>query len=281
MLPFPRAHYYVGAFLIATFAAFWPSYFAVLKESSFANHLHGITATLWIVLIMAQNWTIHNRKRSAHKWLGLSSLALIPFFTVGGLLTTQNMVTGDGMFTQMFGIRLSPADLVATFLVCLFFALALRNRRNVHRHSRYMLATITLLIGPVVGRIVNNYVPGFVIMGPQDLPKFAEGVTIAVGFAVILLAIMVWRDYRNGRPTLPFTLALIGTLVMYSGFFVWGDSDAWRAVTQAYAAVPASVLWLVGMAMGIVAGAWGWQAGKRPKKRAAPAATIPLGNPTA
>ena len=266
-MPFPRAHYYVGAFLIMTFAAFWPSYFAVLKESTFANHLHGITATLWILLIIGQSWTIHNRHRSLHKWFGLSSLVLIPFFTVGGLLTSQNMVTGDGMFTRMFGIRLSPADFIATFMVCLFFALALANRRNVHKHSRYMLSSVTLLIGPVVGRLVNNYVPGFIIMGPQDLPKFASGVTIAVIFAVILLGILIWRDYRNNRPTLPFTLGLIGTLAMYSGFYVWGDTTAWHATAQAYANIPAAIIWVIGLAMGTVAGAWGWQAGKRPSLR--------------
>ena len=63
------------------------------------------------------------------------------------------------------------------------------------------------------------------------------------------------------------TLALIGTLVMYSGFFVWGDMAAWHAVTEAYSTVPAAVLWVVGMAMGIIAGAWGWQAGRRPNRR--------------
>lgn len=46
MLPFPRAHYWVLVLLVTTFAAFWPSYFMVFADASFAHHLHGITASL-------------------------------------------------------------------------------------------------------------------------------------------------------------------------------------------------------------------------------------------
>ncbi|MEM5516948.1 hypothetical protein WNY37_08295 [Henriciella sp. AS95] len=274
MLPFPRAHLYVGAFLLATFAAFWPSYFSVFGEASFAHHLHGMTATLWLVLIMAQNWTIHHRHRGSHKWLGLSSLLLIPVFTVGGLLTTRDSVASDHPFTEMFGIRLAVADLVATVIVCLFFALALRHRRNVHLHSRYMLATVTPLLGPSLSRLFSNYMLGFFVEGPFVLSMFAIGATVSVVFAILLLAVLIWRDYRNDRPTLPFTLALIGTLVMYSGFFLWGDWPVWIATMEAYGTVPSWALWVIGLAMGTAAGAWGWQTGKRPMTPATQAAIL-------
>ncbi|WP_300376683.1 hypothetical protein [Henriciella sp.] len=281
MLPFPRAHLYVGAFLLATFAAFWPSYFSVLGEASFAHHLHGMTATLWILLLMAQNWTIHHRHRGAHKWFGLSSLALIPVFTVGGLLTTRDTVARDSPFTEMFGFRLAVADLVATVIVCLFFALALRHRRNVHLHARYMLATVTPLLGPSLARLFNNYTPGFAIRSIEELPKFAIGATVSVLFAIALLAILIYRDHRNDQPTLPFTLALIGTLAMYSGFYVWGDWPVWIATMEAYGTVPSWIIWVTGLAIGTAAGAWGWQAGKRPNRRTAAGPAAPLTDATA
>ena len=40
-LPFPRAHYYVAAFLVVTIVAFHPSYFGSLREAPFAHHFHG------------------------------------------------------------------------------------------------------------------------------------------------------------------------------------------------------------------------------------------------
>ena len=62
MLPFPHAHWFVGFYLIVTFAAFAPSYFIVLPDAPWVHHLHGITATLWIVLLMTQNVTAHRRR---------------------------------------------------------------------------------------------------------------------------------------------------------------------------------------------------------------------------
>jgi len=262
MRPFRYSHYYVGAFLLLTFWAFWPSYFAVFGEASFAHHLHGLTATLWIVLLMTQNIAIQHRKRQIHIWFGWSSLLLVPVFTAGGLLTTLVTLQSEGPFHDMFGVRLATADLIGSFLFCTFFALALRHRRDVQRHSRYMLATVTLLIGPSFARLLSNNIPPFKIETFAELPKFGQAADASLVFTIVFLLTLVLWDIRNCKPAVPFTLALVGNVVMYHGYYTWARSESWYQAADLLATLPAWLVCLVGLLMGIVASLYGWQAGK-------------------
>ncbi|AOL22598.1 hypothetical protein Ga0102493_111572 [Erythrobacter litoralis] len=258
MLPFPRAHYWVLTLLIATFAAFWPSYFMVFTDASFAHHLHGITATLWMVLIITQSYTIHNGHFRAHGVAGLLSLPLIPLFTAGGLLATQVTVVEVTPFREMFGLNLAFADLVASVFVPFSFFMALRHRRTPDLHARYLLATIFPLIGPVLSRLLASYVPGFRIRAAEELYKFGHAADASFLLTVLVLGWLVMRDARAGKPVLPFTLGLIAVLGMFAyklvGFTAW-----WQPTAEALASVPAWLVFVAGLALGSAASSFGWR----------------------
>ncbi len=173
-MPFRGAHYLIAAFLAVTVVAFWPTYFSVLDAAPSAHHWHGVTATLWMLLLIWQSWSIRQRNVSLHKWGGRMSFLLAPPLVAGGLLVTKMTVIKDSPFTQMFAISLSFADFVSVAAFVLFYFLALRNRRSVEHHARYMLATVFPLIPPSVARIFTGYVPGIAIRGPDDLPNESQ-----------------------------------------------------------------------------------------------------------
>lgn len=258
MLPFPRAHYWVLTLLIVTFAAFWPSYFMVFTDASFAHHLHGITATLWMVLIISQSYTIHNGHFRAHALPGLLSLPLIPLFTAGGLLATQVTVVKMTPFREMFGLNLAFADLVASVFVPFAFFMALRHRRTPDLHARYLLVTIFPLIGPVLSRLLANYVPGFRIRAAEELYKFGHAVDASFMLTVLILGGLIIRDARAGKPVLPFTLGLIAVLGMFAykliGFAAW-----WQPTAEALASVPAWLVVVTGLVLGSAASWLGWR----------------------
>ncbi|MBJ7440621.1 MAG: hypothetical protein JHD35_16560 [Sphingopyxis sp.] len=54
-MPLRRAHYLVLAMVLATVVAFWPTYFAVLRTARTELHLHGVTATAWMLLLALQS----------------------------------------------------------------------------------------------------------------------------------------------------------------------------------------------------------------------------------
>jgi hypothetical protein len=268
MPPFPRAHYYVGAFLLITLVAFAPSYFLVLPNAPFAHHLHGVTATLWIVLLCTQSWSIHHGLWRVHAWSGRASFLLAPLFTAGGLMVTQVTLLKDTAFNEMFGIRLATADVVATLAFALFYFLALRQRRAPDLHARYMLSTVTLLLGPSLARLFANFVPGFLIRGPEDLPKFGQAIDASFVLALVLILVLIGRDLRNRKPVTPFLMAFVASAMMYGGYRGFGETQAWRAASEAFAALPPTIVTLLGFALGAGAAFAGWTLLHDPKRTA-------------
>ena len=258
MLPFPRAHYWVLALLVTTFAAFWPSYFMVFADASFAHHLHGITATLWMLLIITQSYAIHNGYFRLHGLAGLSSLLLIPLFTAGGLLATQMTLLEQSPFREMFGLNLAFADLVASVFIPFAFFMALRHRRTPDLHARYLLATVFPLIGPVMSRLLANYVPGFRIRAAEELYKFGYAADASFVLSVAFLGVLVARDAQAGKPLLPFAIGLVAVLGMFA-YKLIAIASWWEPLAMALASVPAWLVVAVGLALGSAASWFGWQ----------------------
>lgn len=262
-MPFPRAHWYLIAFLAVTFLAFYPSYFGMLNEAPPGHHMHGITATMWMLLLIWQSWAIHNKRREQHALIGKAAFVIMPLFLAAGLWVTQMTIVKDDMFKEMFGLRLSPGDWGAVFYVALVFALALRHRHKVHLHARYMLVTIVPLIGPSIVRIFTGFVPGFAIRSPDQLYRFGQALDLVLGATLVLMGVWLIRDRRHGRPIMPAVLGigyLVFTLIAFHGF---GRTEGYHALAYRFAAVP-TVWWLLfGIALGMVAGWWGWTRGMR------------------
>lgn len=258
MLPFPRAHYYVLAFLVFTVVAFAPSYFLILPKAELAHHIHGATATLWILLLMTQNWSIHNKKWAMHRYSGLASMALVPLFTIGGLWVTQETLRSTSPFKDLFGVSLAFADFVASIAFLAMFALALRHRKQVQLHSRYMLATVLILFGPPASRFFANFVPGFLVRAPEDLHKFGYGLHASMVIAVAICLLLIVRDHLNKKPIAPFVLGLISVSLMYVGFVWIGHTALWISFSESFAALPQWVPLTIGLISGLIAVWWGW-----------------------
>ncbi|MEE4208398.1 MAG: hypothetical protein V2I43_03925 [Parvularcula sp.] len=270
-LPFPRAHLYVAAFLIVTIVAFHPSYFSVLKTAPAAHHFHGITATLWIVLLITQSWSIHRGLWRVHAWSGRASLLLVPLFVAAGLLVTQVTLLSPSPFTPMFGRALAVADLVASFGFAVLYALALRNRRFPERHARYMLATVFFLIGPSLARLTANFIPGMWIRSPEELYKFGWSLDFSFVFALAMIGLLIARDAARGKPVVPFAAGFAGTLAMWLGYKIGGYAPFWtEGWSHSFAALPTSVIIGAGLVIGAFAGwaGWSYPAGQAPQRAA-------------
>ncbi|MEM1089420.1 MAG: hypothetical protein AAGI67_03470 [Pseudomonadota bacterium] len=258
MLPFPHAHWYVLSFLLMTFLAFMPGYFAVLPTAPWVHHLHGITATMWIVLVATQNWTAHHRKWNWHVRAGMASMALVPVFTVGGLLVTQHMLRTESVFNQLFGHALSAADLLVSAAFVVLYTQALRNRRDPDRHPRYMLATVILLAGPSLGRFFAGYVPGFLVRSLETLPKFGDALNAAFITAVAFCALLIFRDRVRSKPFAPFVWALLTTVAMFLSYQVIGHHAAYLPVANWLADLPMLHVVVFGLVASSAAIAWAW-----------------------
>lgn len=266
-MPYRHAHWYLLLLFPLTGLAFWPNYFARLADSPAAFHVHGVTASLWIALLAFQSWTIHHRRNTLHRSAGWASLALFPLFLAGGLLVLQTMAdkvgTRESPFYNLFGARLGAIDTVSSIALPFLFHAAIRWRRKVHLHARYMLAPILFLLPPIVSRLLPA-LPPLAITGPESFHRFGYGVHASDALAVAVAAFLYLKAPRHGRPFL-----VVGALVALQSllFETLGRTREWEALYASLAHLPTPLVAAVGLAAGILAGAAGWIGGQPPVRR--------------
>jgi hypothetical protein len=118
-MPYRNAPYYVLACIAVIVAGFWPSYFAAKEAVPWQFHAHGVAASIWVLMVLVQSWTVHKEQLPIHRAVGKSSLILFPFL-IGGLaaiidLTAKGFVAADSPVRTTFG---------GQFLIGLALALA-------------------------------------------------------------------------------------------------------------------------------------------------------------
>ncbi|HEX8571829.1 MAG TPA: hypothetical protein VF759_03660 [Allosphingosinicella sp.] len=270
-MPYRHAHWVLLLLFPLTALAFWPNYFGKLAQSPYALHAHGVTASLWIALLAFQGWSIHRRRNALHRSGGLASLALFPLFIAGGLLVIQTMAVkfaaGGDPFYAIFGARLGAVDSISSAAMPWLFYLALKERRKVHLHARYMLAPVLFLLPPILSRLTPA-LPPLAIAGPADFHRFGYGVHIADAVAIAVAALLYLRAPKWGRPWL-----IVGFLVAAQSlaFETLGRTAAWEALFAAIGTLPAALVATIGLAAGAAAAWAGWAAGRPPMRAAATA----------
>lgn len=267
-MPYPRAYLYLAGLFAAAIVAFWPNYFSKLDEVSLAFHLHGVTASAWMLLLISQSWAIHHGPFALHRWGGRFALVLAPVFIAGGLMVIQTMQIARNPFYDLYAVRLAGYDTISITGFAAFFGAALATRRRPAIHAHFMLAVAFLLLGPVFARLVTDFVPGLTIAGPQDFARFAGAIHLGNILAVLaLLALYL----RNRAEAWPFLVAAL-VITAQSAAFEWGTQlDPFVSALEAYQSVPAGWIFAVGLLIGVVVSWAGWVAG-RPPRPAAPLA---------
>jgi hypothetical protein len=274
-MPYPNAHFYVLGLILATVLGFWPTYFSVLGTSPGALHFHGITATLWMLVLAAQSRSIHNRRVLLHRQVGRLSLGLFPLFLAGFFLVFQSesrKALGGDPFETIVGPGIGVVTIVAVVTIAYLFHGALKYRKSAQLHGRYLVSIPFMFAESVFSRIFNRYVPGLIVRGPEDVNLFYWAIhfseVIAIGIALYLYT----RAPRHGRPFLvvSFAMFLQSLSIETVEQVAW-----WREVYLAVADIPVVLMLSIGLATGALVAWFGWMGGGRPSSSVAPARAEP------
>lgn len=258
-MPYPRAHYFIALVLLATIVAFWPSYFGDLGDAPLAFHVHGITATAWVVLVAFQSWSIHSRRNALHRTSGLASLIIFPLL-IGSLVMIANVsaaryVEGgpyNDLLAPVFGWATAPA--LVAYLV--LFAQALRHRRQVYLHAGYMLGTVFFLWEPAAARLLVGFFPPMAIDGPADFHKVADAIALGTAMPLLLAIYLYLRDRKVG---MPFLLVAVFLAAQVGGIYLIAETGVWRQFFGWYATLPATITVGSGVLLGTLAAWYGWR----------------------
>ena len=262
-MPFRHAHVWVLLLFPLAALAFWPQYLSALPTSPASYHFHGVTASLWLLLLAMQSWSIHHGHRAFHRSTGLVSLALFPLFMAGGAAIfvgmAQRFVAGATPFYLLWPARLAWLDVVAIGGMSYFYFMALKHRRKVGAHSSYLLATAIFLLPPILGRLAPLPL-GIDFSRPGAFEQLGLAFHLGnVATALIAFAIAA-RAGRNGRPfVIAGLLSLLGSLL----FEIPGGTAAWRTLYAQAALIPLGPMVAAAALAGAAVGWAGWSAGKR------------------
>ena len=259
-MPYRHAHWFLVGLFPLTALAFWPSYLSQFRTAGIEFHMHGITAALWLTLLLGQSWLIQSDRRQLHRTLGTASLVLFPLFLVGGtgifFGMAERFVAGEP-FQAMFGPRLAWVDFVSVGGFAYCFYEALRQRRKVHPHAGYMLATVIFLLPPILGRLTA--IP-LGVTGPADFAKFEIGFPISFALTAAIAFLIAWRRGKHGRPFwVAGWLTVLGAIL----FSTVGAGQSWEAAYAGIANWPRMPFALAAASAGVLIAFAGWTAGKR------------------
>lgn len=260
-MPYRQAPVAIAILLALTVVAFWPGYYGVLRTAPMAFHIHGISATIWIVLLGAQSWTIHHRRFALHALAGRASLVYFPLFLagMGAVLHSMSAATPDDPFYAVHGSHLGMLDLVAALMVAWLFARALALRRSSQLHARYMMATVLFLLSPIVGRLAGHFLPPLQMHGLDEFWKFGWAAQIGNLTALLAAAALYLQAPRFGRPFLVSGAAILAQIALFP---VVDDSAVWNAVFLGIGSMPLPSVLAIGAAIGTIAAWRGWTTGE-------------------
>ncbi len=264
-MPYRHAPYYVLAVIAVIIAGFWPSYVSQGGAVPWQFHAHGIAASIWVLMVLAQSWTVHRGQLPLHRAVGKSSLLLFPFL-IGGLaaiidLTGKGYVAGDSPVRVMFGGQFLIGLVLAIAAYVTVYYRALKYRRKVWVHSGYMLTTPLILFESPFSRLMNMVVPGLTIRGPDDFHRIIPSIEWAMALSLVFIA-AIWLKYREKAN--PFLVAAGFIVAQMLTMGLMTDSALLKSMLIFIGQVPSATVVLTGFAIGALTSWAGWQAGKRP-----------------
>ena len=223
---YKNAYLYLALGLVIVVIGFTPSYFSRLSELSSPYHIHGISATLWMILLIIQPYLYKKGKLKLHKILGWSSLVLVPMIIIGGMKMMQFMIQHQENYPPDTVYKLAFIDALTLFSFGLLFLLAIWYRRNLQLHARYMVSTIFGPLLPALTRV-------FFILGIGT--SFDTALTYSYLLVELVLILIIWTERTKKEmkityfPFLAF-IVLEHLLMYFSNEWIW-----WRSIMNAFA----------------------------------------------
>lgn len=225
-------HLWMVIGLVITLLGFAPSYFLNLRASTWYQHLHGLSATLWMVLLVLQPYLATHGRLKQHRRFGIvalilagmvatSALAIVPF-------NIQNAVEGthSPAATKSFLYGISYFDLisVAGFLIAVLMATL--SVRKLGDHVIWMSSTVFWVLSPGLTRLIAFSM--FYTVGLGDVTLL--DIVFWTSFPILAVLIFLMILLRRAHPAL--VLAAIGNAGVWVVAPV-GDSATWRAICEA------------------------------------------------
>ena len=229
-LDLARSWPWFAGFLLMTLVAFWPSYLSPAGPvASGYTHFHAFTATLWMLLLIAQPLLVRTRRLAWHRTLGRVSYVLGPVVVLSFVLLAHSRMQGLSGERYVLQTYILYLQVSLALVFALSYGLGVATRRKAALHARFMVCTGLTLIDPVVIRMMFWAAP----VPTWNYQWFTFGLTDLV----LVLLIVLERQSRVGRGVFPAMLVVF-VLSQVPALFELTGRAPWQAFARWFAALP-------------------------------------------
>lgn len=191
--------------------------------------IHGATATLWIVALAAQSWSMSRGIVHWHRRIAFIATGLLVALVVSALYMV-GVMQHNPIFPPEVRVFFACIDLPSIVFFVTLFVLALRNILTPAAHWRFMSATVLLGLPAALTRA---YIQLPVFRDPGPGPFFASLFTVEL----VLVALIV-ADWRARQRRLAYPLSLAFFVAVHVLIGPVSASAGWRAAMQWYGSLP-------------------------------------------
>lgn len=223
---YSRAYLYFLLAFAVTVAGFWPSYFSRLGETGAAHHFHGITASLWMLILIIQPLLYRLNKMKLHRMVGRSTFLVVPLVVIGGVMMMHIMLSNPAYGPLAY--RLAFIDLFVLIQFVLFYVLAIKNVRDTQYHARYMACTI---FGPLIPALTR------LLFHVPWVDSFGKSLHVSYLLINVVLLLLIFDDKRKGKVRLPYVMAFGLMVTQQIMMHFAAEWDWWRALMDLFTGV--------------------------------------------
>ncbi len=202
-----RSYILFIAALAVIVAGFWPSFFSAPRSNDVAHTLHGLFATGWLILLIAQSLLIDRRHYALHRRIGWLSVALVVALVGTSLNLVRVMTANPVGYPPGIVPVLVYIDLTTIALFVLLYVTALVYRRHRPIHARLLGSTAFVAMIPALGR--------FYPMNIAEIGRLDDALDPSFWTVEAILVLLIVSEIRaRGRPYAPFPLVLIAFVLI-------------------------------------------------------------------
>jgi hypothetical protein len=193
--------------LIVTLIGFWPSFFSNPARNDLLHIVHGVLATGWMIMLIAQSWLIHHGRVRTHHLIGRLSMGWVAALLATAVAMVHVMLTDSvahGMPADLALILgFSDVTTLALFTGYYVLAVAFAFQRKIDLHYRLMVSTLAFALIPALGRIRWPWSHGL-----------SDGLHTAYFMVEAGLAALIIYDFVKHRKILPPYAVALGAMVV-------------------------------------------------------------------
>jgi hypothetical protein len=195
---------------------FFKTYFGLFphfnEHTTNIVHFHASVLLLWIVLLIVQPLLIRYKKLTAHRLLGRFTYVLVPLIIFSFIAMMDKQIGEEQAQKMTLGPILKSLYMpfTDTLLFSTFYILAIKYKRYVALHARYIIVTGLVFIDASLIRS----------LGIWFHVDFFYAALISIIFVDSILIALIYNDNLKGRNFKPFLISLMLFLVTQTGIII-------------------------------------------------------------